>query len=96
MPFIPNRLGLAYADQHFAGQAGGMHTGVNTARYHLPSPPQAFTGHEPPEHVAVQVMPGVHGPAAFFFLAASDGTAVSAIAVTATAPTSRSFAMHFI
>ena len=33
--------------------------------------------------------PGMQGAAAFFFLAASDGAAISAIAVTATAPTSR-------
>ena len=96
MRSIHRRLGLGCAGQHFAGQAGWTHTGVNTARYHLPSPPQAFTGHEPPVHVAVQTMPGVHGAAAFLFLAASDGAAVSAIAVTATAPTSRIFAMDFM
>jgi hypothetical protein len=84
------------ADQHFDGQAGSRHTGVNTAVYHLPSPAQAITLQEEPAlHGAVQTMPGVQGAAAFF-LAACDGIDVSATAAMVTAPTSRTFAMDFI
>ena len=53
-----------------------------------------FTRQELPEHPPAHKVVGVQVLA--FFLAASDGAAVSAIAVTATAPTSRIFAMDFM
>src|SRR5882724_7398240 len=54
-----------------------------------------MTLHESPLHFAVHTKPGTQGAAAAF-LAAWDGTAVSANAVIATAPTSRILAIDFI
>src|SRR6187455_154514 len=89
-------------DQHFGGHCALTQTGVKIAGTQVPPGAQTFTEHVlSPQFVA-------HMPASlqltefdatwvfFFFFAASDGAAETAIAMTATVPTSRSFANDFM
>ena len=66
-----------------------------TAACNLPSTPQAICLQLEPLHAVEQVIIGMQ--AAFLdFFAASDGAAETAIAITATAPTNRTFAIDFM
>jgi hypothetical protein len=85
---------------HAAGQVAGpdMQYGVNSAWYHLPSPPQIMTLLTPAlAPGALHRRPGVQGAIAFFFMClASDGAEEIANAVTATAVTRRILDRDFI
>jgi hypothetical protein len=84
-------------DQQAFGQVEPMQTGVRKASYHLPSIPQTFIVHEPLAHFAAHIMAETHAVTLWcFFFAASDGAAEMAIAIAATALTSRNFERCFI
>ena len=71
-----------------------MQTGVHNAGTHFWSAPQAMTF----ESGVEQVRPGAHGAGAAIFLCffASEGATETAIAITATAPTNKSFVIDFM
>jgi hypothetical protein len=79
-----------------------MQTGVNIAGVHCPPGAQTITAQvEPLQFVAhmpapLHVIDASAVLALAFFLAASDGAAEIAIAMTATVPTSRSLAIDFM
>ena len=67
---------------------------MKTAGDHFMSAPQTMTL-PPVDHTCAMEAPGF-GPFIFFYLSASDGAAETAIAITATAPNSRTLAMDFM
>jgi hypothetical protein len=71
-------------------QTGGI------AGCHLPSTPQAILLQTLPLQAVAQVIIGMHAVLFFAFFFASDGAAEIAIAITAMAPTSRTFAIDFM
>ena len=73
-----------------------MQIGVRIARCNSLPAPQIFTWQLPPVQFDAHMPPSLHPDLAAFFLAASDGAAEIAIAVTATAQTSKTFVIDFI
>jgi hypothetical protein len=71
-------------------QTGGI------AGCRLPSTPQAMTLQAPLLQAVEQVIIGVQAAIIVAFFFASDGAAEIAIAITAMAPTSRTFAIDFM